>query len=275
MEFRTRQNQIMRRLLEYRKKGHMIPGRKLLKSPRQIAGIRESGKVNTAVLDYVGSRIGAGMSTAEIDSMVFEKTKELGGSPAPLGYQGFPKSVCTSVNNEICHGIPSAEIILEEGDIVNVDVSTKYKGYFSDSSRMFCIGDIHPEARRLVDVVKECVELGIKEVRPWGFLGDIGQAVNDHARANGYCVVEDIGGHGVGLAFHEDPYVSFVAKRGTEMVLAPGMVFTIEPMVNMGGPDFFIDEDNGWTVYTEDDSLSAQWEVTVAVTETGNEVLAW
>ena len=124
-------------------------------------------------------------------------------------------------------------------------------------------------------VAKECVELGIEEVKPWGFLGDIGQAVNDHARANGYSVVEDIGGHGVGLAFHEDPYVSFVTQRGTEMVLAPGMVFTIEPMVNMGGPEFFIDEENGWTIYTDDDSLSAQWEVTIAVTETGHEILAW
>lgn len=275
MDFKTKQDRIMKRLLEYRKRGHRIPGRRLLKSPEQIDGIRESGKVNVAVLDYVSENIKAGITTEEIDRMVYEKTKELGGIPAPLNYQGFPKSVCTSINNEICHGIPSKDIILTEGDIINVDVSTIYKGYFSDSSRMFCIGKIHPEAEKLVRVTKECVELGIKEVKPWGFLGDIGQAVNDHARANGYSVVEDIGGHGVGLAFHEDPFVSFVTKRGTEMVLAPGMVFTIEPMVNMGDPDFFIDDENGWTIYTDDDSLSAQWEVTVAVTDTGHEILAW
>lgn len=275
MDFKEKQDQIMKRLLEYRKRGHRIPGRRIIKSPEQIAGIRESGKVNTAVLDYIEANIRPGMSTGEIDRMVFEKTKEMGGIPAPLNYQGFPKSVCTSLNNEICHGIPSDDIILTEGDIVNVDVSTIYKDYFSDSSRMFCIGKVHPEAEKLVRVTKECVERGIEQVKPWGFLGDIGQAVNDHARANGYSVVEDIGGHGVGLEFHEDPYVSFVTKKGTEMVLAPGMVFTIEPMVNMGGPDFFIDEENGWTVYTDDDSLSAQWEVTIAVTDIGHEILAW
>lgn len=275
MDYKTKQDRIMKRLLEYRRRGCRIPGRRLLKSPEQIDGIRESGKVNVAVLDYVSENIKAGISTEEIDRMVSEKTRELGGIPAPLHYQGFPKSVCTSLNNEICHGIPSKDIILTEGDIINVDVSTIYKGYFSDSSRMYCIGRTHPEAEKLVRVTKECVELGINEVQPWGFLGDVGQAVNDHARANGYSVVEDIGGHGVGLAFHEDPFVSFVTKRGTEMVLAPGMVFTIEPMVNMGGPDFFIDDENGWTIYTDDDSLSAQWEVTVAVTDTGHEILAW
>lgn len=275
MEFKEKQDRIMKRLLEYRKKGHRIPGRRLIKSPEQIDGIRESGKVNTAVLDYIADHIRPGMSTEEIDRMVYEKTKELGGIPAPLNYQGFPKSVCTSVNNEICHGIPSEDIILEEGDIVNVDVSTIYKGYYSDSSRMFCIGQVDPEAERLVRVTKECVERGIAQVKPWGFLGDIGQAVNDYAKENGYTVVEDIGGHGVGLEFHEDPYVSFVTQKGTEMVLAPGMVFTIEPMVNTGGPEFFIDEENGWTVYTEDDGLSAQWEVTIAVTDDGYEILAW
>jgi methionyl aminopeptidase len=275
MEFKEKQDRIMKRLLEYRKKGHRIPGRRLIKSPEQIDGIRESGKVNTAVLDYIADHIRPGMSTEEIDRMVYEKTKELGGIPAPLNYQGFPKSVCTSVNNEICHGIPSEDIILEEGDIVNVDVSTIYKGYYSDSSRMFCIGQVDPEAERLVRVTKECVERGIAQVKPWGFLGDIGQAVNDYAKENGYTVVEDIGGHGVGLEFHEDPYVSFVTQKGTEMVLAPGMVFTIEPMVNTGGPEFFIDEENGWTVYTEDNGLSAQWEVTIAVTDDGYEILAW
>ena len=195
--------------------------------------------------------------------------------PAPLGYEGFPKSVCTSINDQVCHGIPSEEDILEEGDIVNVDCSTNLHGYFSDSSRMFCIGEIHEELKRLVDVTKECVQKGLEQVKPWGFLGDIGQAINDHARANGYSVVVDIGGHGIGLEFHEDPWVSHIGKKGTGMVLAPGMIFTIEPMVNMGDSEVFVDEENDWTVYTDDGSPSAQWEVMVLVTEDGYEILSY
>jgi methionyl aminopeptidase len=156
-----------------------------------------------------------------------------------------------------------------------VDVSTIYHGYFSDSSRMFCIGQVPDEMNKLVEVTKECVEKGLQEVKPWGCLGDMGQAVHDHAKAHGYTIVPDIGGHGVGLEFHEEPYVSYVTTRGTEMVMAPGMIFTIEPMVNMGTDDIFIDEDNGWTVYTEDGMPSAQWEIMVLVTETGHEVICW
>lgn len=259
----------------FQNQGHIVPSHKIIKTPQQIAGIRESAKINIAVLDYVAENIRAGMSTEEIDRMVYEKTTAMGGIPAPLNYQGFPKSVCTSINDQVCHGIPSEQDILEEGDIVNVDVSTIYKGYFSDSSRMFCIGKVHEEVRRLVDVAKECVEKGLAEVRPWGFLGDMGQAVNDHAEANGYTVVRDIGGHGVGLEFHEEPWVSYVTKRGTEMLMVPGMVFTIEPMVNMGTCEVFVDEENDWTVYTDDGYPSAQWEIMVLVTEDGCEVLAY
>lgn len=255
--------------------GHIIPTRDLIKTPDQIEKIKESCVINIAVLDYVAEHIGAGMSTGDIDRMVYEQTTLRGGIPAPLGYEGFPKSVCTSLNNEVCHGIPDDDIILEEGDIINVDVSTIYNGYYSDSSRMFCIGEVHKEMKRLVDVTKECMEKGLEQVKPWGFLGDVGQAVNDHARANGYTVVPDIGGHGVGLEFHEEPYVCYVTTKGTEMVMAPGMIFTIEPMVNMGCDEVFIDEDNGWTVYTEDDMPSAQWEIMVLVTEEGHEVLCW
>ena len=213
------------------------------------------------------------MSTAEIDKLVYDFTKEHGGIPAPLGYEGFPKSVCTSINNVVCHGIPDENEILEEGDIINVDVSTILNGYYSDASRMFTIGELSPEAERIVRVTKECVELGLKEAKPCGHLGDIAYAINSHARANGYSVVEEIGGHGIGLDFHEEPFVSYVTPKGSEMVLVPGMIFTIEPMINEGSPDFFIDEENDWTVYTIDDGLSAQVEYMVLITEDGAEVL--
>lgn len=253
--------------------GHIVPTRDMIKTPAQIEEIRKSAALNTAVLDHVAAHIHAGMSTEEIDHLVYDYTVSHGGIPAPLGYEGFPKSVCTSINNEICHGIPDESIILQEGDIVNVDVSTILNGYFSDASRMFCIGETSERARRLVQTVAECVELGLKEAKPWNHLGDIADAINSHAKANGYSVVEDIGGHGIGLEFHEEPFVSYVTEKGTEMVLVPSMMFTIEPMINEGGPDFFVDEDNGWNIYTEDDGLSAQIEYMVLITEDGAEVL--
>ena len=255
-------------------RGHIVPERSLLKTPKQIAAIKKSAALNTAVLDHVAAHIHAGMSTEEIDRLVYDFTTEHGGIPAPLGFEGFPKSVCTSLNNVICHGIPSEYEILEEGDILNVDVSTILNGYYSDASRMFTIGEVSPRAAKLVQVTRECVELGLRAAKPWGHLGDIAHAINTHARQNGYSVVEDIGGHGIGLEFHEPPFVSYVTPRGTEMVLVPGMMFTIEPMVNEGSPDFFVDEDDDWTVFTEDDGLSAQVEYMVLVTNTGIEVLS-
>jgi len=253
--------------------GKIVPDITILKTPEQIEGIRKSADLNTAVLDHVAAHIQAGMSTSDIDKLVYDYTTAHGGIPAPLGYQGFPKSVCTSLNNEVCHGIPDASIILEEGDIINVDVSTILNGYYSDASRMFAIGKISERAKRLLKTTAECVDLGLAAAKPWGHLGDIADAINSHAKKNGYSVVEDIGGHGIGLEFHEEPFVSYVTPKGTEMVLVPGMIFTIEPMINEGSPDFFIDEDNGWTVYTEDDGLSAQIEYMVLVTEDGVEVL--
>lgn len=255
--------------------GHIIPPRDIIKTPEQIEKIKESCAINIAVLDYVAEHIKAGVSTGDIDRWVYEETTKRGGVPAPLGYEGFPKSVCTSINNEVCHGIPDDEIILQDGDIINVDVSTIYHGYYSDSSRMFLIGDVPEEMRKLVEVTKECVEKGLEQVKPWATLGDMGEAVHNHAKAHGYTVVPDIGGHGVGLEFHEDPYVSYVTTKGTEMVMAPGMIFTIEPMVNMGCDEVFVDDENGWTVYTDDDMPSAQWEIMVLVTENGHEVLCW
>ena len=255
-------------------RGEIVPNRKLLKTPFQIEKIKESAALNTAGLDAVAAQIHIGMSTEEIDKIVYDVTTKNGGIPAPLHYQGFPKSVCTSLNNEICHGIPDENIILQEGDIINVDVSTILNGYFSDASRMFKMGKISERAERIIKVTEECVELGLAAAKPWGHLGDIADAINTHAQANGYSVVEEIGGHGIGLQFHEDPFVSYVTPKGSEMLLVPGMMFTIEPMINEGSPDFFIDEENDWTVYTIDDGLSAQIEYMVMITEDGVEVLA-
>jgi methionyl aminopeptidase len=263
------------RLHRLSQEGHIIPGRELIKTPHQIAGIKESAKINIAVLDEIGRQIHEGMRLSEIDKIVYDMTTDMGGIPAPLDYEGYPYSVCTSVNDQVCHGFPLEERVLREGDIVNVDCSTILKGYFSDSSRMYCIGDVGAEKKRLVEVTKECVEVGLKAVKPWGFLGDMGQAVHDHAYANGYTVVREIGGHGVGLEFHEEPWVSYNSVRGTQMVMAPGMIFTIEPMVNMGGVEIYIDDENNWEVYTEDGQPSAQWEIMVLVTEDGAEVLCW
>ena len=263
------------KLTRFRRQGAIVPTRALLKTPEQIRGIKESARINVAVLDYVAAHIGPGITTAQIDLWVYEQTTRLGGIPAPLGYNGFPRSVCTSVNDQVCHGIPSENDILKEGDIINIDVSTIYNGYFSDSSRMFCIGAVSPEKKRLVDTAKQCLEIGLTEVRPWGFLGDMGQAIHNFAKENGCSIVREIGGHGVGLEFHEEPWVSYVSKKGTEMLMVPGMCFTIEPMVNMGRPDVFVDADNDWTVYTDDGLPSAQWEIQVLITEDGYEILAW
>ena len=181
--------------------------------PGADRGIRESCKINVAVLDYVAEHIKAGVTTEEIDQWVYNETTRMGGIPAPLGYEGFPKSVCTSINDQVCHGIPSADVVLKDGDIINVDVSTIYHGYYADSSRMFCIGNVSPEHKKLVDVVKECVELGLEQVKPWGFMGDMAEAVQKHAEENGYSVVREIGGHGVGIEFHEDPWVGYIGQE--------------------------------------------------------------
>ncbi len=284
--------------------GQQVPGRELIKSEEDIRYIKKAAKINDAVLDLVGEKIHAGMSTEEIDKLVYDYTTSHGGIPACLGYEGFPKSCCTSINEEVCHGIPDEKVILKEGDIVNVDCTTivhgaclGYEGFpkscctsineevchgipdekvilkegdivnvdcttivhghYADASRMFCIGEVSPEAKRLVDVTKECLEAGIAAVRPWGHFGDIGAAIQEVAHKNGYSVVTDFCGHGVGNDFHEEPYVHHVGIRGRGMVIAPGMVFTIEPMINQGTSRLYIDEDNDWTAITEDGKLSA------------------
>ena len=264
-----------RKIEFYKNQGHIVPTHDMIKTPEQIAKIKEACKVNVEVLDTVAEKICAGMSTEDINEIVNEVTYRNHAIPAPLNYEGFPKSVCTSINDAVCHGIPSKDEILMDGDIINVDVSTILDGYFADSSRMFMIGNVSDEDRKLVEVTREAMMLGLEQVKPWAFMGDMGQAVNDHAKAHGYSVVREIGGHGVGLEFHEEPWVSYVTKKGTEILLVPGMIFTIEPKINMGGPEIFVDEENDWTVYTDDGSKSAQWEIQVLVTEDGHEVLSW
>ncbi|MDD7405739.1 MAG: type I methionyl aminopeptidase [Bacteroidales bacterium] len=262
-----------RRIIEFQDAGEIVPTRQLIKTPEQIEGIRRSGVVNTGVLDLVEREIRAGMSTAEIDRLVYDYTTSHGAIPAPLNYEGFPKSVCTSINEVVCHGIPSEDEILEEGDIVNVDVSTILDGYYSDASRMFIIGKTTPEKERLVRVTKECLEIGAAAAKPRHFVNEIGKAIGRHAHKNGYTVVRELCGHGVGLAFHEEPDVEHYDTRHNGMLLVPGMVFTIEPMINMGRRDVFIDEDDGWTVVTDDELPSAQWEHTFLMTEHGVEIL--
>ncbi|MDF2845012.1 MAG: map 2 [Herbinix sp.] len=263
------------KIANYRLKGYKVSQRKLLKTKQQIEGIRESSKRNIELLDFIGNYAVAGVTTGELDRLIYEKTKEFGGIPAPLNYNGYPKSCCISINEVVCHGIPSEQVFLQNGDIVNIDLSTIYNGYFSDSSRMFCIGEVSEDKRKLVQVAKECMEAGIEQVKPWAFLGDVGHAVNTHAMNNGYTVVREIGGHGIGLEFHEDPWVGYVTKPGTGMLLVPGLIFTVEPMINMGGAEIFTDEEDDWTVYTADGKPSAQWEKTVLVTENGCEVLTY
>ena len=261
------------KLMAYEHRGCIVPEHNMIKTPEQIEKIKASAQVNIAVLDYVAEHIKEGVTTEDIDRWVYEETTRRGAMPAPLNYEGFPKSVC--IDEVVCHGIPDPKRVLKNGDIINVDCSTILNGYYSDSSRMFCIGDVSPEKKRLVEIARQSLEVGLKEVKPWNFLGDMGSAIHDFVRENGYSVVREIGGHGIGLEFHEEPWVSYVSEKGTEMLMVPGMMFTIEPMINMGKPDVFVDEDDDWTVYTEDGLPSAQWEIQVLVTEDGYEIISY
>ncbi len=260
-------------LHEYQRQGYTIPTRRWLKTARQIDGIRESGRLTTEILDRVAELIEPGASTAAIDDWVHRFTLEHDAYPAPLNYKGFPKSCCISVNEVICHGIPSERQVLRPGDIVNVDVTTILNGYYSDANRMYLVGTVDEAGQRLVQAAKECMEIGVRQVRPLGSLNDIGNAIEPFAVTQGYSVVRDLGGHGIGLAFHEPIHVDHFRKRSKGYLLLPGLVFTVEPMINQGTFDcrFLAD---GWTVVTRDGKLSAQWEQTVAVTAAGVEVLA-
>lgn len=266
--------ELEKKVMSFEQQGCLVPDRKLIKTQEQIEGIRRSGVINTGVLDLVAQEIRPGMTTLEIDKLVYDYTVGHGAIPAPLNYEGFPKSVCTSINEVVCHGIPSEFDVLEEGDIVNVDVSTILDGFYSDASRMFVVGGkTTPQKQKLVDVARECLEIGMQAAQPYGFVGDIGHAIAQHAHKNGFSVVRDLCGHGVGLEFHEEPEVLHYGKKRTGMLLVPGMVFTIEPMINMGDWRVFVDEEDGWTVVTEDELPSAQWEHTFVMTEHGLEIL--
>ena len=264
-----------KKIFRYALEGHTVPSHKLIKNEEQIQKIRESAKINVACLDAIAEAIHEGMNTAEINEIVNDITYSMGGIPAPLNYEGFPYSVCTSVNDQVCHGFPSKDVVLQSGDIINVDCSTILDGYYSDSSRMFMIGDVDPEVKKLVEVTKECVDLGLQATKPWGFLGDMAEVVHTHAEENGFSVVREIGGHGVGIEFHEEPWVSYCTNAGEDMLLVPGMMFTIEPMINMGSNQIYTDQENEGEVYTLDGKPSAQWEIQVLVTEDGTEVISW
>lgn len=270
---RNYSNEVEKKIQELRNKHIPLPPKKILRTPEQLEGIRASAKINTALLDYITPFVKPGVSTRELDTLIYEFTTDHGAIPAPLGYGDFPKSACISVNEVVCHGIPSAQEVLQKGDIVNIDVSTIYKTYYSDASRMFLVGEVAPELKRLVDVTKECLDLGIKAAQPWARLGDVGAVIQEHAEKNGYSVVREFCGHGVGVAFHEDPEVLHYGTPGTGMTLVPGMTLTIEPMLNLGKADIFIDEADGWTAVTDDEKPSAQWEHMILITEDGNEIL--
>lgn len=268
------QNKLFENLEKYRAEGYIIPHPSLIKTSEQLEGIRESGKITTQILDLLKKEIKIGMTTSEIDKLVYDYTISHNATPAPLNYMGFPKSVCTSINDVVCHGIPNDKTKLKSGDIVNVDVSTILNGYFSDASRMFMIGNVTENAKNLVAVAKECLDIGTKQIKPFSSTYEIGRAIEPFANQKGYTVVRDLGGHGVGLKFHEEPHIDHFEKLGKGVLMLPGMVFTIEPMINEGGYSVKIARDK-WTVTTRDGSLSAQWEYTLAVTKNGFEILAW
>jgi methionyl aminopeptidase len=243
----------------------------LLKSPAQIEGIRRASRLTREILEGLTERVREGVTTGEIDAWVQSVMTERGARSATLGYRGFPKSCCISINEVICHGIPG-ERAFADGDVVNVDVTSVLDGYYGDASNMYLVGNVSEEARRLVEVTRECLERGIAVVRPGARVGDVGHAIQTHAETHGYSVVRDFVGHGVGVRFHEPPQVPHFGEPGTGPELRAGMVFTIEPMINAGGYEAEVLAD-GWTAVTRDRSLSAQWEHTLAVTEDGVDVL--
>jgi len=244
-----------------------------LKTPEDIEKMREAGRLAGEVLDMIGQHVRPGVTTEELDRICHDymvNTQQV--IPACLGYRGFPKSVCTSVNHVICHGIPNDKKVLKKGDIINIDVTVIKDGWHGDTSKMFFVGEPSVLAQRLVDVTRECMMKGIEMVRPGVRLGDIGHAIQQHAESHRFSVVREYCGHGIGKVFHEEPQVLHYGKPGTGMVLEEGMVFTIEPMINAGKPQTKLLPD-GWTVVTKDHKLSAQWEHTIAVTRDGFDVL--
>jgi len=255
----------------YAKKGYQIPSRNLFKTNQEITGIRRSCQLTKKILDSVTPQIKAGITTNQINNFVHQMTLDAGAEPAPLNYRGFPKSCCTSLNNVICHGIPDHTII-QKGDILNVDVTCILNGYYGDASRMFEIGTVSSEAQKLVAVTKKCLDLGIQQVLPFHGTAEIGIAIEKYTSQFDFSIVKDFGGHGIGTEFHGDPFIFHYARPEKGMLMLPNMVFTIEPMINTGSYKCKTLADK-WTTITIDNSLSAQWEHTILVTETGHEIL--
>lgn len=243
-----------------------------IKSEREINLMRETGLLAAKTLDYVGKKIEIGMSTEDIDQLAHAFILKHKAIPAPLNYNGFPKSVCTSLNDVVCHGIPSKEDVVKDGDILNIDVTTILNSFHGDTNRTFFCGKVSEETKKLVQITYDCMMAGINEVAPGKTLGDIGAAIQELAEGAGYSVVRDFCGHGIGREFHEDPQVLHYGKRGEGLKLKEGMTFTIEPMINIGTHKVEM-LDDGWTVLTEDGSLSAQFEHTLVVTKKGFEIL--
>jgi len=250
----------------------------LIKNPSQIEKMRAAGRLAAEVLDMIGPYVVPGVTTGELDTICHDYiVNHQNAIPAPLNYHGFPKSICTSVNNVICHGIPSDSKVLKKGDIVNIDITVIKDGFHGDTSAMFYVGDVVPSSERLCTVTQECMYLGIAQIKPGAHLGDIGYAIEQHATKNYYTVVQEYCGHGIGDVFHEEPQVLHYGTRGTGMVIKEGMIFTVEPMINAGkrhsksSPP--APRGDGWTVVTKDGRLSAQWEHTCLVTKDGFEIL--
>lgn len=243
-----------------------------IKSAREIELMRETSKLAAQTLEYIEPFVKPGVSTLELNDLCHEFILKHDAYPSPLNYHGFPKSVCTSLNDVICHGIPSAKDILKDGDILNIDVTTYLNKFHGDTNKTFLVGNVSNDLKKLVEVTYKCTMLGIEQVRPGGFIGDIGAAIQAYAHSFGYSVVEDYCGHGIGREFHEDPQVVHVGKKGTGPQMKPGMTFTIEPMINLGSKHTKLLKD-GWTVLTRDGKYSAQFEHTVLVTESGYEIL--
>ncbi|MBX3233724.1 MAG: type I methionyl aminopeptidase [Labilithrix sp.] len=243
-----------------------------IKSAKEIEAMRVAGRMAAETLVMIGEKLRAGMTTDDINTLVHEDTVRRGARPAPLNYRGFPKSVCTSINDVVCHGIPDGQQ-LKNGDIINVDITTFHDGFHGDTSATFYIGTPSPDARKVVEVARRSLELGIAEVKDGARLGDIGAAIQEYVESQGCSVVRDFVGHGIGRRFHEDPQVKHYGKRGSGERIKAGMIFTIEPMVNLGRYEVVIDPVDNWTVTTADGSLSAQFEHTCLVTKTGVEIL--
>lgn len=250
------------------------PPKRLINNAADIEGIKRAAVINTGALDLMNELVREGVDTLTLNDAAHEFITSHGAHPSCLGFEGFPKSICISVNNVVCHGIPSRKEILKSGDILNIDITTDLDGYFADASRMYTVGEISAEAQRLIDTTREIMEVGIAAAQPWHFVGDIGAACGKLAHENGYSVVTDLGGHGVGKKFHLEPFVSHDCRANTGMLLVPGIVLTVEPMINAGRKEVTVDDKDNWTVRTADGSLSAQWEKTILITETGAQVLA-